>query len=92
LAPSSHAIGLDDGQFVGVGFEVANMAMNKMRAGIDSGGQGMGRGGRGGDGMRGGGKRGGGKSGGREPNGGFPEPLELWTKVQLAVADSAEQL
>jgi len=91
------AIGLEDGDNIGLGFETAEIdreAMSRqMRDRTGSGRPpmdgGMGSGGRGGGGMRGGGMRGGGGPGGGGPDGEMPERLELWARVLLASAESA---
>ncbi|MFH1312489.1 MAG: hypothetical protein ABIJ00_04610 [Candidatus Eisenbacteria bacterium] len=92
-----YSIGMDEGSYVGLGFETAEIDQDKMREatggkmprGAVPGGDMPGRG-PGGGGKRGGGMRGGGMGGGREPGGDsriMPERLELWTKVKLASAD-----
>jgi hypothetical protein len=87
------AIGLEDGDNIGLGFETAEIDMGDMKGRMRSG---MGSGGPPGGGMRGGemrggggGMRGGGAPGGRGPGGGMPERLQLWTKVLLASTESA---
>lgn len=72
------AIGLREGQFVGVGFETAEVDREMMRERM--GGRMPPDGGE----MRGGGMRGGGMRGGRMPGDEMTEGLELWTKVELA--------
>jgi hypothetical protein len=81
------AIGLEDGDNIGLGFETTEIDMGamkeRMKKRMGEGGPPMGSG-MGGGGMRGGGMRGGGKRGGQGPDGDMPERLELWIKVQLA--------
>jgi hypothetical protein len=89
-ARNPYAIDVGEAQFLGIGFETSglNPEMMKDRPG-GTGGGGMGRGGPppGGGGMPPGG--GGMPPGGGPPGmqrGGPPEPLKLWTRVQLALS------
>jgi hypothetical protein len=82
------AIGLGEGQFVGVWFETAEIDREMMRERMrDQMGGKMPPGGRG---MSGGGMRGGGMRGGPMPGGAMTERLELWTKVELASGNLME--
>jgi len=94
------AIGLEDGQCIGLGFETTEMKREgmkermreRMSGGTSGGGPGMRGGGMPGGGMPGGGAPGGRGPGGRGPDRNTPERLELWTKVRLSSAESAESL
>jgi hypothetical protein len=91
------AIGLQDDDTIGLGFETAEIdreAMkermkNRMGSSGPPAGDGMGGGGMRGGGMRGGGMRGGRGPGGGDSGGELPEQLQLWAKVLLASAESA---
>ena len=88
-ASNPYAIDIGGGQFLGIGFETTgfNPEMMKDRPG-GMGGGGLGRGGppQAGGGMP---PDGGGRPGDGPPGmqrGGQPEPLKLWTRVQLALS------
>lgn len=81
-----YAIGIKDGQPLGMGLETEEMDREAMRARMGRGGSGGGRGGRGGFG---GGRGGGGFGGGGRGRGGagqrpqMPEQFKLWLAFQL---------
>lgn len=76
LVQGDFAIGVESGATVGVGFTTPELS-SRGRGGNLGGLAGGGFGGRGAGGGRGGGRGGGGR-------GGNPDPLEIWTKVELA--------
>ncbi len=93
------AVGLEDDDTIGLGFETAEIDREAMReqmkgrmgpGGPPPGGE-MGAGGMRGGGMPGGGMRGG-IPGGRGPGGEMPERLQFWTKVVLSAEENAASL
>jgi hypothetical protein len=93
-ADHPYAIGMKDGQAVGIGFETAELNREMMKE--QFGGMGRGGGGRGGPPTGGGemppgggGPPSGGPPGMGSPGGGRPESLKLWTRVQLAPGNTS---
>jgi hypothetical protein len=88
-ADHPYAIGINGRQAVGIGFETTELNPEMMKeqfGGMGGGGRGRGGPPTGGGGRPAGGGRppGGGPPGMGPPGGERPEPLELWTRVQLA--------
>ena len=82
------AIGLGESQFVGVGFETAEVDREMIRERMRD--QMGGKMPPGGQGIPGGGMRDGSMRGGRMPGGEMTERLDLWTKVELASSSPME--
>jgi len=88
-ASNPYAIDMGEGQFLGIGFETTGFSPEMMKdrpGGMEGGGSGRGGPPQGGGGMPPGG---GGSPRGGPPGmqrGGQPEPLKLWTRVQLALS------